>query len=67
MTEDTFVCLDFDFLLVVNRESASLEKVSNVGSDLDLSRMRTSDIVAEGRERSDVTTHGFYGESGSSL
>ena len=67
MTQDTFVCLDFDFLLVVDRESTSLEKVSDVGSDLDLSWMRTSDIVTEGREGSDVTAHGFYSESGSSL
>lgn len=67
MTENTFISLDFDFLLVVNCESTSLEKVSNVGSDFDLTRVRTSDIMTEGRERSDVTAHGFDGESGGGL
>lgn len=67
MSENTFVSLDLDLFLVVNGEPATFKKVANVLSYFDLTRVRTRNVVAEGRERSYVTTHCFDSECGRSL
>jgi hypothetical protein len=47
LPQNSFVGLDVDLLLVVDREAAAFEQGTDITSDLRLSRMRASDIVAE--------------------
>lgn len=47
LPQNTFIGLDINFLFVVDREPTSFEKSADVLGDLDLTRVGSSDIVAE--------------------